>query len=78
MKSQKNERLLLLMESKGISQSTLSLMTKIPSSTLARIINGKIAHIKMTQKQAIAQALGVSIYAIFEALMDLPAATPIH
>ncbi len=78
MKSQKNERLLRLMELKDISQSVLSQITKIPPSTLARIINGKIAHIKMAQKQAIAQALGVSIHAVFEVPVDLPAATPIH
>ncbi|WP_195840401.1 helix-turn-helix domain-containing protein [Clostridium porci] len=78
METHKNERLVSVMEAKGIRQSALSKMTKIPPMTLIRIINGHILRVKMSHKQAIAQALGVSIHAIFDAPTDVPSAAPIR
>lgn len=74
----KNEKLIALMEAKGISKATLSTITHIPSSTLNRIINGETRHVKMNHMQAIASALGTSVYSVFDAPAELPVAGAIR
>lgn len=63
-----NQKITALMSAKGITKSSLSGMTGISQTTLNRIINNKIQHVKMYQMEAIARALGTSVHAIF----DLP------
>lgn len=62
----KNDRLLALMNAKGISRAKLSATSGIPATTLNRIINGQILHVKMPQMEAIAKALGTNVPSIFE------------
>lgn len=49
----KNERLLALMEARGVNKNTLSKLTGIAPSTLSRIIENKVKHIKQSHMQSI-------------------------
>ena len=62
----KNEKLIALMNLKGMTQATLSKETHIPASTLKRIINGD-------NQKFISRALGTSVHSIF----DIPLETPL-
>lgn len=62
----KNERLLALMEARGVNKNTLSKLTGIAPSTLSRIIENNVKHIKQSHMQSIASVLGTTIHAIFE------------
>lgn len=73
-----NARLIALMKTKGMSKTTLSSLTKIPLSTLNRIIKGETLQVKMPQMQAIATALNTSIYSIFDMPVDIPLAGAIR
>lgn len=73
-----NARLIALMKTKGISKTTLSSLTKIPLSTLNRIIKGETLQVKMPQMQAIATALNTSIYSIFDMPVEIPLAGAIR
>lgn len=69
----KNEKLLALMDAKGISRAKLAVLSGISATTLNRIINGQILHVKTTQMQAIAKALNTNVHTIFEtAPKELP------
>ncbi|MCI8662396.1 MAG: helix-turn-helix transcriptional regulator [Hungatella sp.] len=69
----KNEKLLALMDAKGISRAKLATLSGIPATTLNRIINGQILHVKTTQMQAIAKALNTNVHTIFQiAPRELP------
>lgn len=52
METHKNERLVSVMEAKGIRPSTLSKITNIPPTTLTRIINGNSLRVKMSHKRS--------------------------
>ena len=68
----KNDKLAALMEARGFSKSALSKVTGISASTLNRIINNEVKHVKMSQMQAIASALGTSVHAVFDTPSDQP------
>lgn len=69
----RNEKLIALMNLKGMTQATLSKETHIPASTLKRIINGENQKDKMVHMESIAKALGTSVHSIF----DIPLETPL-
>lgn len=64
----KNNKILLHMKMKDINKTQLANLTGIPATTLNRIINGTVANVKFSYMEAIAKALGTTIYNIF----DLP------
>ncbi len=69
----KNEKLITLMHAKGITRAQLSAMSGISATTLNRIINGQVLHVKIPQMQAIAKALNTNISSIFETVpSELP------
>lgn len=68
----KNDKLAALMEARGFSKSALSKVTGISASTLNRIINNEVKHVKMSQMQAIASALGTPVHAVFDTPSDQP------
>lgn len=75
----KNEKLITLMEMKGLSKTQLSKLTAIPMSTLNRIINGDVQKVKLTHMESIAHALGASVYSIFDLPnVDLPLTTALR
>lgn len=67
-----NDKLLTFMNLKGIGRKQLSAQANISPSTLNRIINGEIQKVKMVQMEAIADALGTTIYSIFDIPLDMP------
>ena len=69
----RNEKLIALMNLKGMTQATLSKETHIPASTLKRIINGENQKDKMVHMESISKALGTSVHSIF----DIPLETPL-
>ncbi len=62
----KNEKLIAFMNTKGISRAQLSVLSGISATTLNRIINGQVLHVKTAQMQAIAKVLGTDIHSIFD------------
>ncbi len=69
----KNEKLIAFMNTKGISRAQLSALSGISATTLNRIINGQVLHVKTTQMQAIAKALGTDVHSVFDsAPVQLP------
>lgn len=69
----KNEKLIALMNAKGMSRAKLSAFSGISATTLNRIINGQVLHVKMPQMQAIARALDTNVPSIFDtAVAELP------
>ena len=64
----KNEKILMYMKMKDINKTQLSNLSGIPATTLNRIINGTVVNIKTAHMEAIAKALGTTIYNLF----DLP------
>lgn len=69
----KNEKLIALMNAKGMSRAKLSALTGISATTLNRIINGQVLHVKMPQMQAIAKALNTNVPSVFDsAPAELP------
>ncbi|MGL5435427.1 MAG: helix-turn-helix domain-containing protein [Lachnospiraceae bacterium] len=67
-----NDKLLTFMNLKGVGRKQLSVQANISPSTLNRIINGEIQKVKMIQMEAIADALGTTIYSIFDIPLDMP------
>lgn len=75
----KNEKLIAFMNTKGMSRAQLSALSGISATTLNRIINGQVLHVKTTQMQAIAKALGTDVPSIFDsAPAQLPLALAIR
>ena len=69
----KNEKLIALMNARGMSRAKLSALSGISATTLNRIINGQVLHVKMPQMQAIARALETNVPSIFDtAAAELP------
>ncbi|MCI9635449.1 MAG: helix-turn-helix transcriptional regulator [Hungatella sp.] len=69
----KNEKLITFMHTKGVTRAQLSVLSGISATTLNRIINGQILHVKTAQMQAIARALGTDIHSVFDnAPVQLP------
>ena len=62
----KNEKLIALMHAKGISRARLSALSGISPTTLNRIINGQVLHVKGPQMEAIARALGTNVPSVFD------------
>jgi lambda repressor-like predicted transcriptional regulator len=65
-KNMKNEKLIALMHAKGISRARLSALSGISPTTLNRIINGQVLHVKGPQMEAIARALGTNVPSVFD------------
>lgn len=74
----KNERLIALMKLRGFNMASLSAASKIPESTLSRIIGGKVKHVKMTQMESIARALNTGIFTIFDLPVEQSVSTAIR
>lgn len=64
----KNDKIAMYMKMKDVNQSKLSALTGIPPTTLSRILNGTVVNVKTSHMEAIAKALGTTIYNLF----DLP------
>lgn len=64
----KNDKIAMYMKMKDMNQSKLAALTGIPPTTLSRILNGTVANVKTAHMEAIAKALGTTIYNLF----DLP------
>lgn len=63
-----NNKILMYMKMKDINKTQLSNLSGIPATTLNRIITGAVVNVKTSHMEAIAKALGTTIYNIF----DLP------
>lgn len=64
----KNDKIAMYMKMKDVNQTKLSTLSGIPPTTLSRILNGTVANVKTAHMEAIAKALGTTIYNLF----DLP------
>jgi len=74
----KNEKLLALMELRGFTIASLSAASKIPETTLGRIVGGKVKHVKMHQMEAIARALNTGIFTIFDLPVEQSVSTAVR
>lgn len=63
-----HNKILMYMKLKDINKTQLSALTGIPATTLNRIINETVRNVKTSYMEAIAKALGTTIYNLF----DLP------
>lgn len=64
----KNDKIAMYMKMKDVNQTKLAALSGIPPTTLSRILNGTVVNVKTSHMEAIARALGTTIYNLF----DLP------
>lgn len=64
----KNNKIAMYMKLKDVNQTKLAALSGIAPTTLSRIINGTVVNVKTSHMEAIARALGTTIYNLF----DLP------
>lgn len=64
----KNDKIAMYMKMKDVNQTKLAALSGIPPTTLSRILNGTVVNVKTAHMEAIAKALGTTIYNLF----DLP------